>query len=227
VETDIETYYWQDLNRWSEIYPNTPNSTIQEDILDNNDAALACFYARDTSTNPHLMQSIVMDANIPRYLVLFAAIVPNADIKALQSLVIKGNNTTAIIRFARYVSQANVRLLETAIAKSKNPSAAVRWLKTIPQASVKPLQSMILSSTNPNHLLELARHIKPGKTLKTIEDRLVKGKHIKQCRLLAQIKGANTKRLERVVLNSGDLKQIKLLAKQNKASEAAKLAVLF
>jgi hypothetical protein len=172
------------------------------------------------------MQEVVIDANIPRYLTLFAAIIPNADIQTLQSLVIKSGNTTAIIRFARYV-QSNTKRLEAAIVKANNPAAALSWLKTVPSASVSALQSIIIASTNPTHLLELARRINSPRTLKSIEDRLVKGKHIKECRLLALVAGSNTKRLERTVLNSGNLKEIKALAKQNKRSEAAKLSSLF
>jgi hypothetical protein len=231
VETDIDRYYWADLNRWTNErrcldQPGTSISAFRQTIIDSEDAALACFFARDIASKRHLMQEVVIDANIPRYLTLFAAIVPNADIRTLQSLVIKSGNTTAIIRFARYV-QSNTKRLEAAIVKANSPSAALSWLKTVPSASIKALQAILLGSDNPKHWLEVARRIKAPKTLKSIEDRLVKGKHIKECRLLAQVKGCNTKRLERVVLNSGNLKEIKALAKQNKRSEAAKLSSLF
>jgi hypothetical protein len=63
--------------------------------------------------------------------------------------------------------------------------------------------------------------------IKQIEDILVKDKAIKHCRLFAhEIEGANTKRLEKMIMDSGDLKEIKALAR-NKKSKAAGLAILF
>lgn len=159
-------------------------------IIDANDPALAFFFARDTHFQAHKMQAIVLQATNPLWAVLFAAYIPNADIKALQAKVLASNDLQKAVEFACYVPNADVRAVERAVIKAGSAKAAATLLAHSDCASVSALQRTILTRGAPAHLLELARHLRGGKALRQIEDILVAKKAVKHCRLFAQeIKG--------------------------------------
>ena len=218
---------------WLGLFPALSTSSdaldilkAQETILNNHSPALACFFASDIGYQAFRMQDVVIKANDPKYATLFAATIPHADIKALQDLVIKSNDLAWLVRFAFYVPNSDKQAIQKAVIKSNNPKAAYEFVKHI-SVSTSALKGTILKSRNPTYLLELARKTTSLKLRQEIEDILVKDKAVKACRIFAQtIKGANTKRLERVIMSSGDIKEIKALARDKK-SQAAGLKVLF
>jgi hypothetical protein len=202
-----------DIGKWTDICAKF-QSTLLAKVLETNDPSLAYHYAKFIGREKSKMQSIILASNNPRYATLFAMDVPNADIKSLQALVIKANKPTYLVHFAALVPAANHRALLAAVVKS-NSSAATGWLKFVSSSAVKTLQPLILASDNPTHLLELAHHLKGTsadcKTIRKIEDFLIGGGYVKECRVLAQLPLANKKRLEKAVVKSGNANEIKKL----------------
>lgn len=234
----LEQQSWKEELHWltlTEPFPTASRDllSLQAMIIDANDPALAFFFARDTHFQAHKMQAIVLQATNPLWAVLFAAYIPNADIKALQAKVLSSNDLQKAVEFACYVPNADVRAVERAVIKAGSAKAAATLLAHSDCASVSALQRTILTRGAPAHLLELARHLRGGKALRQIEDILVAKKAVKHCRLFAQeIKGADIERLEQVVLDSGNTKEIKALAtnlkgKRAKGSKVKALSVLF
>jgi hypothetical protein len=214
MKPSITDYYWQDEQAYGSLdYDDQPGR--------------ACFYALETKAARYSMQSVVLGSNNPKWATFFAAMIPDADIPSLQAVVVKSGDSKWIVRFAHYISTANKTSLRKALIKTKSASGAVQWLKHIDPSAANALKTIIIKSGKPSDLLELARHITAPKVIKQVEDLLVKGKAIRECRIFAQtIKLANKKRLEKLILGSGNLKEIKALAK-SKASIAASLSVLF
>jgi hypothetical protein len=234
MHDSILAYYWTDEQMWSDLFPALSTSSSTTDILNaqttiisNSSPALACFFAADIAYQPYRMQQVVISSNDPKYATLFAATIPNADIKTLQSIVLKSGDLTSLVRFAFYVPKADKSAIQKAVVKSDNAKAAYEFLKHVPNASASALKTIIIQSRKPTYLLELARKTKSKKLVKQIEDILVKDKAIKACRILMQqVSGANVRRLERAIMNSGNVAEIKALAK-DKQTKAAGLAVLF
>src|SRR5690349_728205 len=66
---------------------------LQEEIIRDNNASFACFFAIDFPTfKPYRMQQIIFKSQDHKYAVLFAQHVKNADIRALQKLVLKAKD---------------------------------------------------------------------------------------------------------------------------------------
>ena len=227
----IDNQAWEQELHWLTLTEDTWSVKkemleLQQMIIDSNDPALAYFFARDIKFEPHKMQAIILASDNLLFTVLFAANIPNADIKALQAKVIKSNDLQKVVEFACFVPNSDYKALEKIVVKSGSAKHAAALLKHSPRASVSNLQRIILASRTPSHLLELARRIRSKKTLRIIEDIIVASKSAKYCRLLARIKGTSVKRLEQVVMESGNAKEIKALAR-TKTSQAAALSILF
>lgn len=80
---------------------------LQNEIINDNDAAMAYFFAIEFRYQTHRMQKIILEQKDPKYAFLFAQNVPFADIKALQQTVIESKNIKYICKFACLVKSAN------------------------------------------------------------------------------------------------------------------------
>src|SRR5271168_1420783 len=105
------------LNKITEINPKSNDHEVleklQNEIVANNDAAMAYFFASEYSRyKPHRMQKVILDTKNPKYAFMFAQHINNADIKALQNVVIESKKIEYISKFACFIKQADRKLLE-------------------------------------------------------------------------------------------------------------------
>lgn len=200
---------------------------LQDEIIENKDAALAYFFAVEFDYKTYRMQKVILDNQDARYALLFAKDIVNCDIKALQNVVIASKKMKYICDFACFVNKADLDILKPIILKSKNAKYASMWLKLVSDHDVR-FKHIIFNSKNPKYLFELAKNSLSKTEIKKIEDLLIDTKSLMYIRLFAsRIKHANVDRLEQIILSSNNIHEIKKFAKQIKNSKMRKfLAVL-
>lgn len=200
---------------------------LQSRIIQEKDAAFACFFAMSVNHRNYLMQKIVVESKIPKYALLFAEKVDNADIKSLQDIVLASKNLKYISRFGCFVDKADKKRIEKIIIRSKNPRFAHMCLKHMKGADLNKLKPIILSSKKPRYLYELARHSNSKSEIKKIENAIIASKCFTYIRLFAdKIKLANVERLEQFVIDNGSPEQIKKFAKYVRRSKMKKFLLI-
>ena len=200
---------------------------FQEQIIKQNDSALAYFFAFEFSYKRYRMQKIILDNKNPKYAYLFAQNIENADIKALQKIVIDSNKIKYICKFACFVNNADIKSLESIILKSNSVKYAHMYLKHVKMADVEKFKSIILQSKKPRYLFELAKHVNNLTDLSIIEDLIIASKSCTYIRLLAaKIKKANVEKLEQAILDLENTIEIKRFAKSVKKSKMKNFLVL-
>lgn len=200
---------------------------IQNEIIKENDAALAYFFTCDYPYKVYRMQKVILDNKDPKYAFLFAQNIKHCDIKALQKVVIDSKKTKYICKFACFVKGANRKPLEDLIIKSKNVKYAHMYLKHVKTADVDKFKNIILNSNKPRYLFELAKHIDDNKTISRIEDLIIKTGSFTYMRLFAEkIKTADIEKIEQVILDSDNVSEIKKFAKYVKKSKMKKFFIV-
>jgi len=201
---------------------------LQTEIIDNNDSALAYFFATEFTYKLHRMQKVILDTKDAKYAFLFAQNVRNCDIKALQKLVVDSKKTKYICKFACFVRGADRKPLESIILKSKNVKYAHMFLKHVKGSDVSKFKDIILSSGKPRYLFELARHTTDLGELGNIEDMIIASRSFTYMRLFAEkIKLANVEKLEQAVLDTDNVNEIKKFAKYVRRSKMKKFFLVF
>lgn len=231
--------YSNDFLRWSNIWVNNSLKihkkkesdpkldSIQENIIKDNDAALAFHFACDIGYKNHLMQNVIIKSKSPKYATLFAQNIPNADISTLQNIVMQTNNMELICRFVKLVKGANKKKFEDMVLETKNAKGAHMLIKYC-DTNPKRFKKILLESKKPRYIYELSKHITNKKELKIIESLLIESKSLIYIRLFAKkIKSANIGELEKVVLDSGNVNEIKRFARQVKKSKIANFQIMF
>jgi len=194
--------------------------TFQNEIIYDNDSALAYFFAYDFPYKPYRMQKIILDNKDPKYAYLFAQNIPNCDVRALQKVVIDSMNLKYICKFACFVIGADLNELEKIVLKSKNVKYAHMYLKYITGADVNKFKKIILSLKKPRYLYALSKHLTDPKEIAKIEKLIIEsGSQIYMRLFAAHVKSANVDRIEQAVLASGNEAEIKRFARYVKRSK--------
>jgi hypothetical protein len=193
---------------------------LQNEIIADNDAALAYFFSTEFPYKLHRMQKIILDNRDAKYAFLFAQNIRNCDIKALQKVVVDSKKVKYICKFACFVKGCDRKPLESIILKSKNVKYAHMFLKHVKGSDVNKFKDVIMSSKKPRYLFELAKHTKDPKVLSQIEDIIIETQSFTYMRLLAEkIKAVNIEKIEQAVLDSDNVNEIKKFAKYVKRSK--------
>lgn len=200
---------------------------FQTEIIQENDSALAYFFACEFPYKRYRMQKIILDNKDPKYSYLFAQNIENADIKALQKIVIDSKKIKYICRFACFVENADVKPLEKLIIKSKNVKYAHMYIKHVKGADINNFKKLILESKKPRYLFELAKHTTDPQELIVIEDLIIATKSFTYMRLMAEkIKLANVEKIEQAILDTDNTNEIKRFASGVKKSKMKKFLLV-
>lgn len=194
--------------------------SFQDEIIKDNDAALAYFFALEFPFKQYKMQKIVLDNKDPKYAFLFAQNIENSDTKALQKIVVDSKKIKYICKFACFVKNAEIEPLEEFILNSKNVKYAHMFLKHIKNSNVEKYKQLIFKCGKPRYLFELAKHLDSKDEISLIEDLIIQSKSYTYMRLFAEkIKLANVDKIEEAILNSNNLDEIKKFAKYVRKSK--------
>lgn len=233
----FESDYSSDALRWSrliddrQIKPNPYSKDktgynpeelekLQNHIIKEEDAALACFCAMDFSYKVYRMQKIILDKQDVRYAFLFAQNVKGCDITALQKVVVDSKKIKYICKFACFVRGADRKALEACIVKSKNVKYAHMYLKHVKSADVSKFKNIIINSKKPRYLFELARHLTDDKDIAVVQDLIIQSGSFTYMKLFAEkIKRADVEKIEQAVLDTENTVEIKKFAKYVKRSK--------
>jgi hypothetical protein len=200
---------------------------LQAKILQDKNAAFACFFAMSVNHKNYLMQKIVLESKISKYALLFAEKVDNADIKSLQEIVLASKNLKYISRFGCFVDKSDKKRIEKIIIREKNPRFAHMCLKHMKGANINKLKPIILTSKKPRYLYELAKHSTSKSEITKIENAIIASKCFTYIRLFAdKIKQANVDKLEQFVIDNGSPEQIKKFAKYVRRSKMKKFLLV-
>lgn len=190
---------------------------FQQEIIDEQDAAMAYFFTCDYSYKPYLMQKIIIDKQDAKYAYMFAQNIRNADICALQKVIVNSNNTKYACKFACFVPGANIGPLEKMIIESGKVKYAHMFIKHIKNVDLKNFKSIILKSKKPRYLFELAKHVDNLDDLSKIEDLIIAQRSFTYMRLMAEkIPNANIDKLEQAVLDTNNSDEAVKFAKNVK-----------
>jgi len=201
-------------------YSHEELESLQSEIINSNDSALAYFFAVDFPYKTYRMQKVILDNKDAKYAFLFAQNIKGCDIKALQQLVVESKKVKYICKFACFVKQADRKPLENIILKSKNVKYAHMWLKHVKNTDVNKFKKIILDSGKPRYLFELAKHLDDPKEIAKIEDLIIECKSFTYIKLFAEkIKLADVDKLEQAVLDLDNAEEIKKFAKYVKRSK--------
>ena len=230
----IESDYSSDYLRWLQKIEGKKLSrqedleNLQNEIIKENDSALAYFFAYEFHYKSYRMQKVILDKKNPKYAFMFASRIDNADIEALQNLVIKLGHIKYITYFACFIKKVpNLSLLESLIIKSNNVKFVHMYLKHVKAANVNNFKEIILSSKKPRYLFELAKHSNDMIDIQKIEDLIIASGSFTYIRLLAEkIKSSNLEKLEQAVLDLGNDAEIKKFAKYVKKSKMRKFLII-
>jgi len=193
---------------------------FQNEIIKENDSALAYFFACEFPYKRFRMQKIILDNKDPKYSYLFAQNIDNADIFALQKVVINAKNIKYICKFACFVERADIKLLENLILKCRHVKYAHMYLKHVKTADVNKFKEIILESKKPRYLFELAKHITNLDELAMIENLIIAAGSFTYMRLMAdKIKKVNVEKIEQAILESENTNEIAKFAKGVKKSK--------
>lgn len=190
--------------RWLDIVSTyqSPSTHIldrwRQEIISNQDAALAYFFALDFPHHkPHRSRRVVLETANEKYAFVFCLHIKNADLKALLDVIVSSNNIKIITR-------------------------CICFLPNIHHKDFTRLKNAILNSGKPRYLFELAKILPPNKKsdIHKIQQILLRTKSLTYLRLFAeQIEGADIEVIEQVFLDSQDTKEIKKFARSIKKSK--------
>src|ERR1700733_11260275 len=90
LERDTSSDFIRWLNKLDSLITrsNQDLEKLQNEIIKDNDSAMAYFFATEFSYQLHRMQKIILDTKNAKYAFLFAQNIPNCDVKALQKIVV-------------------------------------------------------------------------------------------------------------------------------------------
>jgi len=235
----FQTEFSSDFMRWSEIYTShdlknhkvkendSKLDAIQETIIKNNDPGLAFNFACDIGYKIYLMQNVILRTRSAKYATLFAQNIVGADITSLQNIVLDSKNMKYICTFAHHVKGVDKNKIEAMILADKNVKGAHILVKHV-GSNPNKFKKLIMASGKPRYLYELAKHLTNKKDLKKIQELIIKSKSPTYARLLAQkFPWSDVEALEQVVLDSGDVKEIKKFALSVKRSMIRNFTILF
>lgn len=203
--------------------------TIQEKIIQENDAALAYHFAADIGHHNYKMQNVIMVAKSAKYAVLFASNIVGADVPALQNMIFQSEDKSKmdyLCQFACFIPGANVKKVESLVMSTQDIKGAHMLIKH-GKSSPHKFKKMILASKKPRYLFELARHLKNKKDLETIQQLIIDSKSPTYIRMFAEkIKIADVEKLEEAILESEDVDSIKKFAHYVKKSKMRNFIVM-
>lgn len=237
----FETDYSSDFLKWYKICEelkisisntNTNNSfskleSLQSKIIKEQNSALAFFFALQFEHKRYLMQQIILDNKDYKYAYIFAQNISGADIKALQKIVIDSKKVKYICKFGCFVKGADSKSLEKWIIESKNAKLTHMWIKYVKGIKVNKFKNIIINSKRPRYLFALAKLLTKKSDILQVEDLIIKSKCFTYIRLFAEkIKLANIEKLEKAIIASQDIEEMKKFAKKVKKSSTIKKLLL-
>jgi hypothetical protein len=93
-------------------------------------------------------------------------------------------------------------------------------IKHVKNIKINQFKKIIFKSKKPRYIFELSKKISNKKDLEIAENLIIESKSSQYIRLFAEnIKQANIRKLEKALLNLGDMVQIKKFAKNVKTSK--------
>jgi hypothetical protein len=231
--SDNNDYWrWLDISR---ILPNAANGTydldkVQDTIVAAKDAGLAYYCAETYSHRRNRMQEVVLKSQSPRYIFMFASL-PNADVKALQKALFALGDLKWLSRFACNIPTASIKKITNLVAKEDTAYCASMLIEHLPKIdpdNMKKFKKTILKSKKGKYCYNLAKHLISRKEIAQIEDLLIEIEAWTYIRLLAQTHPkADIEKLEKAILDSGKVEEVRKFAKAVKQSRSSKLSVLF
>jgi len=220
LEKDFKSGYLKWLNKLALYTKEKPEDLelLQNEIVRDNDCALAYYFTAQFNYKPHRMQKVILDQKDAKYAFLFAQNIPNCDIKALQQVVINSKDIKYICNFACFVKDANHKPFERIILNSKNIKKNTqyihKYLKHVEKANVNKFKDIILGSGKPRYLFELAKRLKNPEDIAYIEEQIIQSGSFRYMRLFAEeIEASNIEKIEQAVLDSDNVNEIKKFAK--------------
>lgn len=220
--------FGEDYLRWMRTCERVRNfstvelESMQDEIVKNNDSALAYFFASDFGYKSYKMQKVILDNKNPQYAFLFAKNIHNSDSKALQNLIFDSKNIKYIAKFACFIHNSDYKKAQKLLLNSKNIKYISLFLKHCKNADYKSLKNIIIKSGKPKYLLQLAKKCKLKKDITVIQNLIIKSGSSRYIRLFAQfIKLADQAKLEEAIIELGDICEIKKFAKMVKRSKLA------
>jgi hypothetical protein len=172
---------------------------LRNEILADNDWALAYFFLTEFDYKPHRMSKIIIDSNDPKYICYLAC----------------------------FVEKSYNQQLERIVIASQNPKYAHLLLKYVKNCDAQQLKPIIVDSKKPRYLFELAKHLTLLQDISEIEDLIIKSGSHTYMRLFARkIKLANIDKIEQAVLDSNNTEEIKKFAVQVKKSRIRQFLIL-
>lgn len=202
TDDDIAADHSADLFRWAnidEVSNKEDIERLQNQIIEDGNAAFAYFFAVDFAYKTYLMQKVILDNNDAKYACAFAMNIKGADIKALRNVVIKSKKVKYINRFACFVKGANRKRLEALIIESKKP----------------------------RYLFQLAQRLTSSKDIEKIEDLIIRSGSFTYMRLFAEdIASADVEKIEQAVLATDNSAEVKKFAKYVSKSKMKKFLLV-
>jgi hypothetical protein len=226
------SFTYDDYSRWSKIKDkfglkwhdrSTPApqilAEIQKIIEDSDDPACAYRYAQEFKTSIPEMQAIIIRNKNAYYARHFASHVKGADLKAMEEVVIDSGDKELICDFGIYIPSSDRKRIEVILSTGKCiPKTAFMWIRYVKTADVELFKEVLLKSKRPRYVVQLAVSIKKKITpedLVKIEDIVIKSGSLMYVKILARDLGefgVNIRKLENVVLQSGDHYHMKQFA---------------
>lgn len=240
----FEKDYSADYMRWARIYDGIKDhkiagdndpilDKIQTSIIKDKDAALAYFFCCEFTYKHYKMQKVIIEAKEPKYALIFAQNIKNADVQSLQSIVLESihgnsNNIKYVCKFACFVVGADKNKIESMVLSEGKAKYAHMLVKFVPGISIKKFKKIIFESGKPRYVFELAKHLKSATDLRKAQQLIIDSKSTTYIKLFAQkCKTANIKKLEDAILKTEDMDKIKKFAKSVKKSKIRNFSVLF
>ena len=212
-------------------FPSNPTSKqlelFQNEIVQAGDSALAYFFATELMYKQYRMQKLILDQKDAKYAFMFARYVQNCDIKALQKVVMQSGKIKYITRFACHIRGANRKPLEKLIIQANKVKWVHEYLKHVKPVKIDRFKYIILSSGKPRYLFELAKHLTDPQDIKQVQDLIIASGSFTYMRLFAtKIKTADVEKIERAVLDTENIEEIKKFARYVKKSKMRKFLLV-
>lgn len=204
---------------------------LQAYVIEINSPSLA--YRLATEFNNHnistkKLQNLIINNADARYIFRFAYDIRDANIQKLQDAIIKYGDILQVAKFGCFIRGADKTLIENLIAKSDSAKSCYLYLRFVKNCDVEKLKSTVIRSKKPRYLYALIKKIKNKEDFNRIQDLILAGRSYLYIRLLGgYIKGADKKRVEERIISTGDMSEIKKLARIMKTPRLEKLSVLF
>ena len=210
--------------------------SIQKDIIKTNNPSFAAFFAYEIPYHSYRMQEIILNSKSLPHILFFAQNINGSDIKALQQAIIISSSKDRfkyLFQFAYSIPTADIKKIELIIieAAENNPKLiriSYHFFRYIRCSNPNRFIKAILKYGIPSQWFYLAEKSQSRKEVALIEKKLMEANSFRYIRLVAQnIPLANIQRLEKWVLASGNIVEIKKFAKAVKLSKVRHLAILF